>query len=258
MLEKVDLTKKVAKQEYKAIFSELQYRLRAIQKEAREAGIPVVIVFEGWDAAGKGTNIHLLIEKLDPRGFKVYPIMAPLVDELYRPFLWRFWIKLPNHGEMAIFDRSWYGRVLVERVEKLTPKEDWQRAYQEINDFERQLVDDGTVLVKCWLHISRKEQAKRFKACERDPLLRWKVSKEDWRHHKEYKQYLKAVEEMLERTSTHYAPWTIIEAHDARFSHVKMFKTIIEVVEAELRKRGAKVPPVAPQKPVAVAGQKGR
>ena len=154
MLEKIDPTKKLSKRQYKAQLPKLQRRLYDLETAAWKSGIPSVILFEGWDAAGKGTAISTLTERLDPRGFKLYPVRAARTYESGRPWLWRFWLKLPNYGEMAIFDRSWYGRVLVERVERLTPEAQWQKAYRDIVDFERTIADDGYVLVKFWLHIT--------------------------------------------------------------------------------------------------------
>ena len=245
MLEKVDLSKKLSKKAYKERFPQLQQRLYDVQKTCWDAQIPTVILFEGWDAAGKGTSINLLTRRLDPRGFKVYPIRGARTYEQARPWLWRFWLKLPNYGEMAIFDRTWYGRVLVERVEKLTPKREWRRAYRDIVEFERQITDDGYVVVKFWLHISKAEQKRRFKKIERDPLNWWRVTDEDWEHHKKYEQYLLAVEEMLERTETEYAPWTIVEATDRYWTRVKIFETVIRAMEAALTARGFQV--VEPQ-----------
>lgn len=241
MLEKVDLAKKLSKEEYKQLFPQLRQRLYDVQKTCWDANIPTVILFEGWDAAGKGTSINLLTRRLDPRGFKVYPIREARTYEKARPWLWRFWLKLPNYGEMAIFDRSWYGRVLVERVEELAPEDEWRRAYRDIVEFERQIADDGYVIVKFWLHISKKEQRRRFKKVEKDPLDWWRVTPEDWEHHKKYDDYLLAVEEMLERTETEYGPWTIVEATDRRWVRVKIFETIIHAMEEALSERGVEV-----------------
>ena len=243
MLEKVDLTRKLPKQEYKARMPPLRGRLFDLQKACWEAGVPSVIVFEGWDAAGKGTSINTLTRRLEPRGFKLYPIQAPRTFEMHMPWLWRFWLKLPNYGEMAIFDRSWYGRVLVERVEGLTPEEEWRKAYRDIVDFERTIADDGYVVIKFWLHISKKEQRRRFKALEKDPLTAWHVQPEDWDHHRKYNDYLVAVEEMLERTETEWGPWTIVEATDRRWARVKIFETIIHRLEEALQNRGIPLPP---------------
>jgi len=239
MLETVDLGQKLDKATYKEWFPQLQRELWNLQKQAYDTKMPVIVLFEGWDAAGKGDSISRIVERLDPRGVKVHPISAPLEEERLRPFLWRFWIKLPARGEIAIFDRSWYGRVLVERMDGLCTQRQWQQAYHEINQLERQLVDDGTVLVKFWLHISKKEQKKRFEACEKDPLLQWKVTEEDWKHHQQYEDYLQVVEEMLERTSTHYAPWTVVEATDQRFRRVKVFQTLCEAIQRGLNRQRA-------------------
>ncbi|MCX7826370.1 MAG: phosphate--AMP phosphotransferase [Verrucomicrobiae bacterium] len=252
MLENVDLTKELDKETFHKMLPGLQDRLRDLAHQIYDAGIPVIIVFEGWDAAGKGTNINRLVERLDPRGFKVHPISAPLEEERLRPFLWRFWNRIPARGQIAIFDRSWYGRVLVERIDKLCAKEEWQAAYGEIRDFERQLADDGTVLVKFWLHISKKEQRKRFEKCETDPFLRWKVEKEDWKRHRQYKKYYRAAEEMFEKTSTAYAPWTIVEAENRRFASVKVLQTVCDAMAEALRKKRA-TPAAAPAKPPARA-----
>jgi AMP-polyphosphate phosphotransferase len=243
MLDKIDLDRKLPKQEYKELLPRLQRRLYDLHKAAWDAKIPTVILFEGWDAAGKGTSINLLTSRLDPRGFKLYPIQAPRTFEKRLPWLWRFWLKLPNYGEMAIFDRSWYGRVLVERVESLTPEEEWRTGYRDIVDFEHALADDGHVIIKFWLHISREEQRRRFKMLEADPLENWHVQVEDWEHHKKYDEYLLAVEEMLERTETEWGPWTIVEATDRRWARVKIFQTIIRRLEEALKDRGFELPP---------------
>jgi len=251
VLDKIGLDRKLSKQEYKELLPRLQRRLYDLDKASWDAKIPTIIVFEGWDAAGKGSSINLLTSRLDPRGFKLYPIQGPRTFEKRLPWLWRFWLKLPNLGEMAIFDRSWYGRVLVERVEGLTPAEEWRTGYRDIVDFERALADDGHVIIKFWLHISREEQRRRFKTLETDPLESWHVQVEDWEHHRKYDEYLLAVEEMLERTETEWGPWTIVEATDRRWARVKIFKTIIRRLEEALKERGFELPPeelaLAPQ-----------
>lgn len=235
MLEKIDLSKKVEKAEYKAIILDLELKLGALQREARALEIPVIIVFEGWDAAGKGTLINRLLLSLDPRGFNVYPTNPPNEEERLRPFLWRFWIKTPERGRMAIFDRSWYGKVLVERVDHIVKKKVWSKAYDEIESFERQLVDDGNVIIKFFLHITQKEQKKRFKKLQSNPSTAWKVTEEDWKHHRQYDTYLEAIEEMLAKTDTSFAPWTIVEAHDRRFATVKVFETVVEAIERKVQ-----------------------
>jgi polyphosphate kinase 2 (PPK2 family) len=245
MLEKIDLTRKLSKREYKSRLPYLRDRLYDLQKACWSAGIPTVILFEGWDAAGKGTSVKALTRRLEPRGFKLHPIQAPRTYETHMPWLWRFWLKLPNYGEMAIFDRSWYGRVMVERVEGLTPEEEWRKAYRDIANFERTISDDGYVIIKFWLHISKKEQKRRFKKLEKDPLNAWHVQPEDWEHHRKYDEYLLAIEEMLERTETEWGPWMIVEATDRRWARVKVLETIIRRMEEALRKRGVPLPETA-------------
>jgi polyphosphate kinase 2 (PPK2 family) len=246
MLEKVDLTRKLPKEEYKQLKPRLQRRLYDLQKSCWDAKIPSITVFEGWDAAGKGTAINLLTSRLDPRGFKLHPIQAPRTYEMHLPWLWRFWQKIPNYGEMGIFDRSWYGRVLVERVEGLTPVREWRKGYRDIVDFERTLADDGYVTIKFFLHIAKKEQKRRFKKLEKNPLKSWHVQPEDWEHHRKYKEYVVAIEEMLERTDTEWGPWTIVEATDRRWARVKIFQTIIQRLEMALTDRGFELPEEKP------------
>jgi polyphosphate kinase 2 (PPK2 family) len=239
MLEALDLKKKLAKSAYQKQMNGLQERLRLLQYEAQKAELPVVVCLEGWDCAGKGRVIKKLLERLDPRLFRVHSGSAPTPLEQRYHFLWRYQTKLPNDGEMAVFDHSWYGRVLVERCDKLTRKKVWREAYQQINQFERWLADDGQVLIKFWMHISKKEQKQRFRDTLRDPLLRWKITKEYKRHHKQYDRWVEAVEEMLARTSTPHAPWTLVEANDLRWARVKVFETIVNRMEEvlALRKR---------------------
>ncbi len=245
MLETLDLDKSIDKEAYSKSFPELRDKLRDLQRQTYDAKIPVAVVFEGWDDAGKGDTVGKLVERLDPRGVKVHPISAPLEEERLRPFLWRFWTKIPGRGEMAIFDRSWYGRVLVERVEKLIKPEQWRSAYNEISQFERMLTDEGMVIVKFWLHISEKEQKKRFKEIEKSKYDSWRVTKEDWEHHKQYDEYAQAAEEMFERTNTAYAPWTIVEATDKRYRLIKVFKTLADATQTALN---AKAAPAAPKR----------
>ena len=239
MLETVDLDKSLAQDEYKKVFKSLQFKLSELQRKARNEEIPVVAVFEGWEAAGKGSCINRMVQQLDPRGFKVFPVSAPNKEEQLRPFLWRFAINMPKKGKMAVFDRSWYGRILVERIEKLIPGRIWKKSYDEILQFEKQHVIDGSVIVKFWLHISKNEQKKRFKKISRDPALSWKIGKAELREHKRYNDYEKAVEEMLERTSTANAPWTIVEATCKRFARVKVLETVISAIENALQNKKA-------------------
>jgi AMP-polyphosphate phosphotransferase len=239
MLEKVNLSEKKDKKTYKRRLPELQNRLYMLQKATWDAGMPVAIIFEGWDAAGKGSSIQILTSRLDPRGFKLYPIREARTYEKKHPWLWRFWLKIPARGEIAIFDRSWYGRVLVERVEGFVQESEWRRAYRDIVDFERTLADDGTLIFKFFLHISKEEQKKRFKKLLKDPLTAWHVEAEDWEHHAKYDDYVRAIEEMLERTETEWGPWTIVEATDQRHTRLKIIETITLRLEDRLQKMGA-------------------
>jgi len=234
MLEELDLNQEVDKKTYKKVMPLLANRLYSLQKASWDANIPVIILFEGWDAAGKGTSIQKLTSPLDPRGFKLYPIRAARTYEKKRPWLWRFWLKLPARGEWAIFDRSWYGRVMVERVEKLIPEKEWRRAYRDIVDFERTLADDGHLILKFFLHISKNEQKRRFEKLSKDPMTAWHITPEDWDHHRHWEDWLLAYEEAFEHTDTEWGPWTIIEATDRRYTWIKIYETIIQVIEERL------------------------
>ena len=243
MLETVDLKKSISKPAYLKRMKEMQEQLRRMQYDIKQVEIPITICLEGWDSAGKGTIIKKLTERLDPRLFKVHPGTPPNELERKFHFLWRYQVALPNDGEMAIFDHSWYSRVLVERCDKYAKKKDWKAAYQQITEFERWLADDGQIILKFWLHISKKEQAKRFRTDLKDPLRKWKVTEEYKRHHKQYDKWAIAVEEMLSRTDTPHAPWTLVEATDTHWSRVKVFETLITRMEEALRK--AKENPLA-------------
>jgi AMP-polyphosphate phosphotransferase len=240
MLENVNLKRKLSREEFKLVMPELQHRLRDLEKALWDHNIPTVVLFEGWDASGKGTAIAALTQRLDPRGFKLYPIAAPRTYEQQRPWLWRFWLKVPNRGEMVIFDRSWYFRVLDGRVEKSIPEKEWRDAYRDIVEFERMLSDDGSIILKFFLHISKKEQKERFHAIEDDPLESWRVTDADWARHKKYDEYFAAAEEMLELTESEFAPWTIVEATSKWFARRKIFETIIGAIEKRL---GPDAPP---------------
>jgi polyphosphate kinase 2 (PPK2 family) len=242
MLENINLDKKISREEYKRIEPALQERLYQLEKACWDQGIPSLIVFEGWDASGKGTTIAALTQRLDPRGFKLYPITAPRTYEQQRPWLWRFWLKAPNRGEMVIFDHSWYCRLLHERIDGTVPEKAWKEAYRDITEFERMLADDGTIFVKFFLHISRKEQKKRFQAIESDPLKAWRVTDADWNRNKKYDQYMVAIEEMLELTESEFAPWTIVESTSKWHARKKVFETVIYAME---RRLGANAPPRA-------------
>jgi polyphosphate kinase 2 (PPK2 family) len=209
-------------------------------------GPPLCVVFEGWDASGKGGCIRRLVAPLDPRHVRVASFAAPTYNEKRHHFLWRFWPQLPGWGGMAVFDRSWYGRVLVERVEGFATENQWRRAYQEISEFERTVVDDGTILVKFWLHLSDAEQLRRFERRQHDPLKLWKLTEEDWRNRDRRGVYETAVEEMLERTDTPYAPWSLIEGDNKRWARVKVIETVIRSIEDGLRARGLEVLPPPP------------
>jgi polyphosphate kinase 2 (PPK2 family) len=235
MLDKIDLGLKLPKKEYKRIMPQLRNQLYSLQKASWDAGIPVIILFEGWDAAGKGTSIQYLTGRLDPRGFKLYPIRPARTYEKKRPWLWRFWLKIPGKGEWAIFDRSWYGRVLVERFEQLVSEMECRRAYRDVVDFEHALADDGYLIVKFFLHISKEEQRKRFDTLASDPLMAWKVEPEDWERHNQYEEWIQIYEEMFERTETEWGVWTIVEATDRRFTRMKIIQTLINALEERLR-----------------------
>jgi polyphosphate kinase 2 (PPK2 family) len=203
-----------------------------------EIGPPLCVVFEGWDASGKGGAIKRLVGPLDPRHVRVAQFAAPTYDEKRHHFLWRFWPVLPGWGGMAVLDRSWYGRVLVERVEDFATKEQWSRAYDEIVEFERTLTAEGMILVKFWMHVSTEEQLRRFQSRAADPLRSWKLTDEDWRNREKRPQYEAAVEEMLKRTDHPKAPWHVIASDDKRYARVAVVETVCDVVEGELLARG--------------------
>jgi polyphosphate kinase 2 (PPK2 family) len=208
-----------------------------------ELGPPVCVLFEGGDASGKGGAIKRLVAPLDPRHVRVAQFAAPTFDEKRHHFLWRFWPSLPGWGGMAVFDRSWYGRVLVERVEGLATREEWERAYDEINDFELGLAQEGTILIKFWLHISPKEQLKRFKQREKDPLKAWKLTDEDWRNREKADQYRQAVEDMVARTSVEpHAPWHLIPAESKHYARVAVVETVVSEIEEGMRRHGIEPP----------------
>jgi AMP-polyphosphate phosphotransferase len=222
----------------------LQVRLLAggLLGEGDQLGPPLCVVFEGWDASGKGGCIKRLVAPLDPRHVRVAQFGAPTYDEKRHHFLWRFWPVLPGWGGMAVLDRSWYGRVLVERVERFATAEQWKRAYREIVEFEQTLVAEGMVLVKFWLHLSEAEQLRRFESREKDLLRRWKLTDEDWRNRHKRKPYEKAVEEMLERTDHADAPWTLVEAENKRWARVKVVETVVAAIEQGLQRHGLPLP----------------
>lgn len=222
----------------------LQLRLLAggLIGDTGRLGPPLCVVFEGWDASGKGGCIKRLVSPLDPRHVRVAQFAAPTYDEKRHHFLWRFWPALPGWGGMAVLDRSWYGRVLVERVERFASEEQWQRAYREILEFEQTLAAEGMVLVKFWLHLSEAEQLKRFESRQRDPLRQWKLTSEDWRNQGRREDYAKAIEQMLAETDHPDAPWTLVEAENKRWARVKVVETVVAAIEDGLRRHGLTVP----------------
>jgi len=234
VLDRLDMSNQLPKPEYRLRLQELQARLNLLHRRARETGLSTIIVFEGWDAAGKGGAIRRVIAAMDARNFQVTSIAAPTDEELAHHYLWRFWRRIPRAGRVTIYDRSWYGRVLVERVEGFATEKEWRRAYAEINDFERQLVDDQTVIVKFWLHVTPKEQEKRFEARAETPHKRWKLTEEDWRNRDKWDDYLLAVNEMVERTSTSIAPWVLVEGNDKRYARVRILEALCDALDKRL------------------------
>jgi polyphosphate kinase 2 (PPK2 family) len=230
-LAKVDLEKRLRdKDAYEEELEELQEKLFHQQIARYLAKRRAILVFEGWDAAGKGGAIRRLTALMDPRGYKVWPIGAPRDAEARQHYLWRFWTRLPEHGEIAVFDRSWYGRVLVERVEGFAKPREWQRAFDEINAFERMLTDDGIELCKFFLHIDRKTQLQRFRERERDPFRRYKIGPEDWRNRSKWRAYERAITDVLDRTHRPDGPWHVIPANDKKYARLAVLRTALEVL----------------------------
>ncbi len=236
MLEKVDLSKKLSKEEYKEKMSHLETRIGQLQRECKALKIPIMIVFEGFGAAGKGLQIGRLIQSMDPRGFHVFPIKNETEEERMHPFLWRFWTKTPEKGRIAIYDGSWYRRALIDRFEKRTKEKELPEAFHSINSFEKQLTDDGTVIIKLFLDISRKEQKKRFEKLQKNKETAWRVTQGDLERNAKYNEYAAMMEDMLFKTDTDYAPWTIIEATDRRFATVKIYTTVIKAMADQIEK----------------------
>jgi polyphosphate:AMP phosphotransferase len=234
VLKRLDLTQRLAKDKYEDELEKLQGRLNLLARHDNFKKISVVAVFEGWDAAGKGGSIRHVIEALDARLYNIIQVAAPTDEERAQPYLWRFWRHVPRRGRFAIFDRSWYGRVLVERVEGFCSQVDWMRAYSEINDFEGELVRNKTVLVKFWLHIAKDEQLRRFKEREKTGFKRYKITEEDWRNRDKWDGYEIAVCDMIDRTSTEIAPWTLVEANDKYFARIKVLKSLGEAIAKAL------------------------
>ncbi len=233
-LRKVDLSRTVEMDVYRQRLNSMQEEIHELQHQMYARRLPAVIVYEGWDAAGKGGNIKRVTQSLDPRGYQVIPVAAPTETEKKHHYLWRFWRDIPKAGHVGIFDRSWYGRVLVERVEGFCTEADWHRAYREINEFEAQLMSYGTVLVKFWLEIDAQEQLDRFERRQEDPNKQWKITEEDWRNRKRWDDYRAAVRDMLVMTSTKAAPWTVVESNSKHFARLKALETVIKALRERL------------------------
>ncbi len=237
VLDNLDMAQSVEREVFDKELEALQGRLNRLSRDARDAGLSSILVFEGWDAAGKGGSIRRITAALDSRSYQVIPVAAPTDEEKAHHHLWRFWRHLSRAGRTSIFDRSWYGRVLVERVEGFASEAEWMRSYAEINDFEEQLVDHGIVLIKYWMHITKDEQLKRFKRRERIAYKRWKLTDEDWRNREKWEQYEISVNDMIARTSTSIAPWTLVEGNNKRFARLKSISTFCDKLEDALGRR---------------------
>jgi polyphosphate kinase 2 (PPK2 family) len=248
-LDEIDLSPGLSREEEERGLKEEGRRLAQLRLTLagligdRRLGPPLIVVFEGWDASGKGGAIKRLVAPLDPRHVRVAQFAAPSDDEKRHHFLGRFWPALPGWGGMTVFDRSWYGRVLVERVEGFASDEQWRRAYEEIDGFERTLTEEGAIVVKLWLHISSGEQLKRFEARAEDPLKTWKLTEDDWRNREKRPQYEAAVEEMLERTDRPHAPWRVVAAESKRFARVEAIRLVNREIEEGMRRAGQEPPP---------------
>jgi AMP-polyphosphate phosphotransferase len=236
ILRTLDLSKKIKKENYEDELEKYQGKLNLLTRHDDFKKLSVVVVLEGNDAAGKGGSIHRITQALDARQFRIFSVAAPTEEERAQPYMWRFWRNIPRKGRFAIFDRSWYGRVLVERVEGFCLRSDWMRAYGEINDFEEQLVRNRTIVVKFWLSVSKEEQLKRFKEREKIDFKRFKITDEDWRNRDKWSEYELAVCDMIDRTSTEIAAWTLVEANDKYYARMKVLKTLCEKIEKALGK----------------------
>ncbi|MDD5180478.1 MAG: polyphosphate:AMP phosphotransferase [Gallionellaceae bacterium] len=237
ILKTLDLSQKLEKKKFQAELEKYQGKLALLTRDPKFKNITVIAVFEGNDAAGKGGSIRRITSAVDARQYQVVPIAAPTEEERAQPYLWRFWRHIPRKGRLTIFDRSWYGRVLVERVEGFCSNADWMRAYSEINDFEAQLARHNIVLVKYWLTISKEEQLKRFNERKKIGFKRFKITEEDWRNRKKWGEYEQAICDMADRTSTEIAPWTLVEANDKNFARIKILKTLCQRIEAAMKKK---------------------
>ena len=233
-LSEISLDKAIKEEDYREELDKLQKRLSELHNKLYHKKIPVIIAYEGWDAAGKGGNIKRIAAALDPRGYEVHPIASPEPAEKARHYLWRFWNRLPKDGHIAIFDRTWYGRVMVERLEGFCSENDWQRAYNEINEFEKELYDWNAVIIKFWVQIDKDTQLARFTDRQNTPEKQWKITDEDWRNREKWDLYEEAIDEMLQKTNTKYAPWHILESNDKRYARIKALKTVIKAIEKKL------------------------
>ncbi len=234
VLGKADLSLTYTKEEYKERLEVLQKKMEKLHGELYRRRIPVVLGFEGWDAGGKGGAIKRLTEKMDPRGYVVHPTASPNDIEKAHHYLWRFWVDMPKAGHVTIFDRTWYGRVMVERIEGFCSKQEWQRAFKEMNDMEKDLTDAGAIVLKFWMQIDKDEQARRFKARQENPEKQWKITDEDWRNREKWEQYEEAVNEMLIRTSTPNAPWIVVEGNCKYYARIKVLETVVRAIEERL------------------------
>ncbi len=235
VLAEVDLSKKLGVEEYQKKLDKLQKKIEKLHGELYRKRIPVVIGFEGWDAGGKGGAIKRLTQKMDPRGYVVHPVASPTPIENAHHYLWRFWIHAPKAGHVAVFDRTWYGRVMVERIEGFCTKKEWNRAYKEINDMEASFVNAGAIVLKFWMHIDKDEQERRFTDRQNTPEKVWKITDEDWRNREKWDQYEEVVNEMIEKTSTPNAPWIIVEGNDKLYARIKVLETVIKAMEERLK-----------------------
>ena len=226
--------KELEEAEYKTELKKLQSELGELHNRLYRKRIPVIITYEGWDAAGKGGNIKRITEALDPRGYEVHPIASPEPHEKARHYLWRFWTRLPKSGHIAIFDRTWYGRVMVERLEGFCSENDWRRAYNEINEFEKELKEWGAVIIKFWVQIDKDTQLERFEERQNTPEKQWKITEEDWRNREKWDDYEVAVDEMLQKTNTSFAPWHVLESVDKKYARIKALKIVIEEIQKAL------------------------
>ncbi len=234
-LSQIPLDKTIEQEEYKKELYLCQNKLRDLHNELYRKRVPVILAYEGWDAAGKGGNIKRITSALDPRGYEVHPIASPEPHEKARHYLWRFWNRLPKDGHIAIFDRTWYGRVMVERLEGFCSENDWQRAYNEINEFEYELASWGAVIIKFWVQIDKDVQLERFTDRQNTPSKQWKITDEDWRNREKWDLYEAAIDEMLQKTNTTYAPWVILESNNKKYARIKALKTVIEMLEKKLK-----------------------